>query len=131
MEYDNSPPCSSRFFKNGVDATATAAVGSANSSASVAGLSREADDVDDAMTFVAVAVGSAISSSSALSREKEAAAGVAKMATIVARRMNRLMVVFIVSCLLDYVMVMMRDRQSTTNDFFEFLCCHQARIGVQ
>ena len=57
MEYDNSPPCSSRFFKNGVDATATAAVGSANSSASVAGLSREADDVDDAMA--AVAVGSA------------------------------------------------------------------------
>ena len=133
MEYDNSPPCSSRFFKNGVDATATAAVGSANSSASVAGLSREADDVDDAMTFVAVAVGSANanSSSSALLREKEAAAGVAKMATIVARRMNRLVVVFIVSCLLDYVMVMMRDRQSTTNDFFEFLCCHQARIGVQ
>ena len=129
MEYDNSPPCSSRFFKNGVDATATAAVGSANSSASVAGFSREADDVDDAME--AVAVGSAISSSSALSREKEAAAGVAKMATIVARRMNRLVVVFIVSCLLDYVMVMMRDRQSTTNDFFEFLCCHQARIGVQ
>ena len=121
MEYDNSPPCSSRFFKNGVDATATAAVGSANSSASAAGLSREADDVDDAMT--AVAVGSAISSSSALSREKEAAAGVAKMATIVARRrMNRLVVVFIVSCLLDYVMVMMRDRQSTTNDFFEFFC---------
>ena len=99
MEYDNSPPCSSRFFKNGVDATATAAVGSANSSASAAGFSREADDVDDAMA--AVAVGSAISSSSALSREKEAAAGVANWATIVARRMNRLMVVFIVSCLFD------------------------------
>ena len=109
MEYDNSPPCSSRFFKNGVDATATAAVGSANSSASEAGLSIEADDVDDAMA----AVGSAISSSSALSREKEAAAGVANWATIVAGRMNRLVVVFIVSCLLDND-VMMRDRQSTT-----------------
>ena len=100
MEYDNSPPCSSRFFKNGVDATATAAVGSANSSASAAGLSREADDVDVDDAMAAVAVGSAISSSSALSREKEAAAGVAKRATIVARRMNRLVVVFIVSCLL-------------------------------
>ena len=97
MEYDNSPPCSSRFFKNGVDATATAAVGSANSSASEAGFSREADDVDDAMEAVAVGSANANSSSSALLREKEAAAGVAKRATIVAsRRMNRLVVVFIV-----------------------------------
>ena len=112
MEYDNSPPCSSRFFKNGVDATATAAVGSANSSASEAGSSREADDVDDAMM---AAVGSAISSSSALSREKEAAAGVAKRATIVARRMNRLVVLFIVSCLLDNdVMREIDSRQLTT-----------------
>jgi len=98
MEYDDPPPCSSRFFKNGVDASATTAVGSSNSSAAAAGLSREADGVDDAMAAVAVAVGSANSSSSAaFSRETEAAsAGVAKRATIVARRMNRLVVVFIV-----------------------------------
>ena len=91
MEYDNSPPCSSRFFKNGVDATTTAAVGSANSS------------------------------SSALSREKEAAAGVANWATIVARRMNRLMVVFFVSCLLD-------NDVNNVRLFliFEFLFLHQA-----
>ena len=101
LEYDDDPPCSSRlFFKNDddVDATATAAVGSANSSASAAGLSREADDVDDATAPVAIGSAYANSSSSAaFSRETEAAsAGVAKKATIVGRRMNRLVVVFIV-----------------------------------